>query len=208
MKNLLLAAGLAFASASAASAANIVATFDNIGFDILEGPDGTLNTTNFLNGSTNFLNGSLSFISSSSLFFDEIVAADLSGLVTTSFDLGGFGFNGEEDGDFGGLTSVILSGFGSNGSGGDLQLSFLGADVNPFANASVGSSFTATPDSGSEFAQDVAGDFFISRFNGSGSVSFQVVDSFDEPAPVPLPASGLLLIGALGAAGALRKRKS
>lgn len=201
MKNLLLAAGLAFASASAASAANIVATFDNIGFDILEGPDGTLNTTNFLNGS-------LSFISSSSLFFDEIVAADLSGLVTTSFDLGGFGFNGEEDGDFGGLTSVILSGFGSNGSGGDLQLSFLGADVNPFANASVGSSFTATPDSGSEFAQDVAGDFFISRFNGSGSVSFQVVDSFDEPAPVPLPASGLLLIGALGAAGALRKRKS
>ncbi len=201
MKNLLLAAGLAFASASAASAANIVATFDNIGFDILEGPDGTLNTTNFLNGS-------LSFISSSSLFFDEIVAADLSGLVTTSFDLGGFGFNGEEDGDFGGLTSVILTGFGSNGSGGDLQLSFLGADVNPFANASVGSSFTATPDSGFEFAQDVAGDGFFSVFNGSGSVSFQVVDSFDEPAPVPLPASGLLLIGALGAAGALRKRKS
>ncbi|MBT8152629.1 hypothetical protein KMP13_01695 [Epibacterium ulvae] len=64
MKNLLLAAGLALASASAASAANFVATFDNLGFDIFEGPDASL-------GTTNFLNGTLSFNSSSNLFLTK-----------------------------------------------------------------------------------------------------------------------------------------
>ncbi|MBT8152630.1 VPLPA-CTERM sorting domain-containing protein [Epibacterium ulvae] len=128
--------------------------------------------------------------------------------MTENFELSGFGFGGDEGGDFDFITGFTLSGFGPNGSGGDLQLDFVSSDVNPFANASVGFSFAVTPETGIEFAQDLDGDIFVSRFNGSGSVSFQVVESFDEPAPVPLPASGLLLIGALGAAGALRKRKS
>ncbi|MFW2541560.1 VPLPA-CTERM sorting domain-containing protein [Primorskyibacter sp. 2E107] len=68
------------------------------------------------------------------------------------------------------------------------------------------------PDTGTAYTTIGAGTYYIGMYEGSsptsGSLDFQISEgAFQNIAPVPLPAGGLLLVGALGGLAALRRRK-
>lgn len=72
---------------------------------------------------------------------------------------------------------------------------------------------TDTASSTTAFAGSVASDMFRLRFReeSSGADNFRLFSSeitVNGVAPIPLPASGMLLLGALGGAAALRRRKA
>ncbi|WP_425102236.1 VPLPA-CTERM sorting domain-containing protein [Tropicibacter sp. S64] len=66
---------------------------------------------------------------------------------------------------------------------------------------------TATP-----YITLAAGTYYLGGYDGNdaaGTVEFQITEgAYQEISPVPLPAGGLLLAGALGGIAALRRRKA
>ncbi|WP_168798065.1 VPLPA-CTERM sorting domain-containing protein [Pacificoceanicola onchidii] len=80
------------------------------------------------------------------------------------------------------------------------------------ATNTVGAPLTShNPDTVNPYVTLAAGTYYLGFYDGndpSGTLSFQISEgAFQEIAPVPLPAGGLLLAGALGGIAALRRRK-
>jgi hypothetical protein len=82
--------------------------------------------------------------------------------------------------------------------------SFLAESFTDFLDTGV-KAFTALGTISGNGFDDTPGVLTFSAQSGGATVSFS---STTTPAPIPVPAAGFLLIGALGVLGAMRRRKT
>ncbi len=91
---------------------------------------------------------------------------------------------------------------------GTLEFRFLPSELNALADLTPGEVAEIQPISGLERVFRFGGGFFEREFDGNGTFSFALANTLEEPAPVPLPASGLMLVAALASVVGAKRRKA